>query len=61
MWATWAGLLLFPGKVAEGGFGTSSIDFWVWVPRKTEIVWGIWGVLFLFNRNILLSDFWKRC
>lgn len=57
MWATWAGLLLFPGKAAEGGFGTSSVDFWVSVPRKTEIVWGIGGVLFLFNRNILLSDF----
>lgn len=24
--------------------------------QKTEIVWGIWGVLFVFNRNIILSD-----
>lgn len=50
------GCSFFQGKAAEGGFGTSSIDFWMSVFRKTGIVWGIWSLLFVFNRNIILSD-----
>lgn len=50
------GLGCLQGKAAEGGFGTSSTDFWMSMFRKTEIVWGIWGVLFVFNSNIILSD-----
>lgn len=49
------GCCCLQGKAAQGGFGTSSTDFWMPVFRR-QIVWGIWGVLFLFNRNIILSD-----
>lgn len=47
------GCCCFQGKAAEGGFGASSTDFWMPAFRKTDSL-GIWGVLFVFNRNIIL-------